>query len=303
MSSKIHDTQIKKTDIKESGICKLTAIQIISNDNVDDNFSQIETQLNALPASTDATKHIVLLPENALCFANREHYLSVAERLGDGPNQTRLSKLAKQHHCILICGSFPIQSEQADKIYTTSLVYSESGKLLESYHKIHLFDADVADTQGAYKESDTFISGQEIKLVDCGFAKIGLAICYDLRFPGLFQQLAECGADIILLPAAFTKVTGQAHWQALLQARAIENQCYFIAANQGGEHFVGHDTFSVRETYGHSMVINAWGEVLSQLTTGNGFAQADFDKEALNKIRKKMPVKQHNQFNSTQKFK
>ena len=296
-------SNIKSTDINSIDTCKLTAIQIISNDNVDDNFLQIETQLNALPASTDVTKHIVLLPENALCFANREHYLSVAERLGDGPNQTRLSELAKQHNCILICGSFPIQSEQADKIYTTSLVYSESGKLLESYHKIHLFDADVADTQGVYKESDTFIAGQQIKVVDCGFAKIGLAICYDLRFPGLFQKLAELEADIILLPAAFTKVTGEAHWKALLQARAIENQCYVIAANQGGKHFVNHDAFKIRETYGHSMIINAWGEVLSELTTGNGFAQANFDKGALNSIKKNMPVQQHNQFNSTQKFK
>jgi len=291
------------TDMNSINTAKLTAIQIISSDDIDDNFLQIEAELNALPAIVGTTKHIVLLPENALFFANRDHYLKRAERLGDGPNQTRLSELAKRYNCILICGSFPIQSEQQDKIYTTSLVYSENGELLEFYHKIHLFDADVADTQGAYRESDTFIAGQEIKLVDCGFAKIGLAICYDLRFPGLFQQLAECGADIILLPAAFTKVTGQAHWQVLLQARAIENQCYFIAANQGGEHFVDHDDFKVRETYGHSMIINAWGEVLAQLTTGNGFVQADFDKDALNNIRKIMTVKQHNQFNSTQKFK
>jgi len=291
MSSKINEA------------CKLTVIQIISNDDVDDNFKQIESQLNALPTIDSTINHIVLLPENALCFANREHYLKRAEHLGDGPNQTRLSELAKQYNCILICGSFPIQSDQQDKIYTTSLVYSRKGKLLEHYHKIHLFDADVADSQKAYRESDTFIAGQSVKLVDCGFAKIGLAICYDLRFPGLFQKLAELGADIILLPAAFTKVTGEAHWQALLQARAIESQCYFMAANQGGDHFVNHDTFNVRETYGHSMIINAWGEVLSQLTIGNGFAQADFNKDQLSDIRKRMPVQQHNQFSSTQKLK
>jgi len=281
--------------------CKLTAIQIISSDSVEDNFQQITQQLMALPQLEKATNHLVLLPENALCFANRKQYLKQAEYLGNGPHQQRLSDLAKQFNCVLVCGSFPIKSEQKDKIYTTSLIYSTQGELLEHYHKIHLFDADVADSQGAYRESDTFISGKEIKIVDCGFAKIGLAICYDLRFPGLFQNLRELGADIILLPAAFTKITGEAHWQALLQARAIETQCYFLAANQGGEHFTHHPDYQARHTFGHSMIINGWGEILTQLATGHGFVQADFDKSALEDIRKKMPVQQHKQFSCIQK--
>jgi deaminated glutathione amidase len=281
--------------------CKLTAIQIISSDSVEDNFQQITQQLMALPQHEHSINHLVLLPENALCFADRAAYLKQAEYLGNGPHQQRLSDLAKQFNCVLVCGSFPIKSEQKDKIYTTSLVYSAQGELLEHYHKIHLFDADVADAQGAYRESDTFISGKEIKVVDCGFAKIGLAICYDLRFPGLFQNLRELGADIILLPAAFTKITGMAHWQALLQARAIETQCYILAADQGGEHFVNHPNYQVRDTFGHSMIINGWGEILAQLTTGRGFVQADFDKSALENIRKKMPVQQHKQFSCIQK--
>lgn len=283
--------------------CQLTAIQIVSSDSIDDNFKQIIEQLSQLVLTEQPTNHLVLLPENALCFANRETYLQVAEELGVGPVQMRLRQLAQQFNCTLICGSFPIRSAQEKKIYTTSLVYSPQGILIESYNKIHLFDADVSDTQGAYRESDTFIAGQEIKVIDCGFAKIGLAICYDLRFPGLFQQLRERGAEIILLPAAFTEVTGQAHWKALLQARAIETQCYFIAANQGGEHFSDSNKFETRFTYGHSMIINSWGEIIAQLGTGKGIVQASFDRNAQQEVRSKMPVLQHNCFSSTEKFK
>jgi len=283
--------------------CQLTAIQIISDDNVDANFAQIQTQLAQLPVLEKKHQHVVLLPENALCFADRKAYLAIAEKLGDGPIQSRLSALAKQYQCTLICGSFPIQSKQQDKIYTTSLVYSPQGELIEHYNKIHLFDADVADSHGAYRESDTFIAGQEVKVVDCGFAKIGLAICYDLRFPALFQTLRECGAEIIMLPAAFTKVTGEAHWKALLQARAIETQCYFVAANQGGEHFKDNPDYQTRTTFGHSMIIDPWGEVLVQSTIGSDMVQADFDSEKLQDVRAKMQVQQHQQFKCIQKFK
>jgi len=282
--------------------CKLTAIQIISSDDINHNFEQICAQLTQF-SQCNETNNIVLLPENALIFADRHAYFDHAEILGNGPMQTRLSELAKHYCCTLICGSFPIKSAQQDKIYTTCLVYSAQGELLDHYNKIHLFDADVSDQLGAYRESDTFIAGQDVKVVDCGFAKIGLAICYDLRFPGLFQKLREQGAEVIILPAAFTEVTGAAHWQTLLQARAIETQCYFLAANQGGKHFAKHPDYQPRMTYGHSMVVNAWGEVVIQLMTGNGHIQADFNRELLLEIRSKMPVSQHNQFNSIQKFK
>lgn len=284
--------------LNHSSPCILTAIQVVSNENINNNLLQIESQLAALPVQESGVNQLVLLPENALCFGDREQYLAIAETLGDGPNQTRLAELAKKYNCTLVCGSFPIKSKLPGKVHTTSLVYSTQGELLEHYNKIHLFDADVADNTGAYRESDTFVAGQEIKVVDCGFAKVGLAICYDLRFPGLFQQLREAGADIILLPAAFTKVTGEAHWQALLQARAIETQCFMIAADQGGEHFADDDNFSTRYTFGHSMIIDPWGSVLSQLNTGQGFAQAEFDRESVLTIRKQMPIQQHKKFTS-----
>ena len=180
------------------------------------------------------------------------------------------------------------------------MVYSPQGELIEHYHKIHLFDADVADQYASYRESDTFIPGKELKVVDCGFVKIGLAICYDLRFPSLFQCLRSLDADIIVLPAAFTDSTGMAHWKPLLQARAIENQCYILAANQGGEHFKEHEHYNARTTYGNSIIIDPWGEVLSQLTKGSGYIQSLFDKEKLLSVRQKMPVFQHNRFSCSQ---
>lgn len=280
--------------------CKLSAIQIVSSPDAEQNLRQISQQLSLLPKHSHSP-HIVLLPENALCFSSRQDYISLAETLGDGVYQTRLSDLAKQFQCTLICGSFPIKSDVDGKVFTTSLVYSPQGRLIAHYHKIHLFDAAVSDTQQHYRESDTFSAGQSTKVVDCGSVKVGLAICYDLRFPGLFQQLTEQGADVIVVPAAFTKVTGAAHWQTLLQARAIETQCYVVAANQGGEHIL-HGT-SRRSTFGHSMIISPWGEIVGKLEEGNGFVQTSFDRTLLNTVRKKMPVQQHNRFSSIQKFK
>lgn len=278
--------------------CKLFAIQMVSSDNIEDNFTQIEAQLKQIEQDTSTKHKLVLLPENALLFANRECYLKHAEQIGEGPIQTVLKTLAKRYACTLICGSMPTLTEQKDKIHTSCLVFSAQGELLGYYHKMHLFDADVSDSMGAYRESDTFVAGQQVKVIDCGFAKVGLAICYDLRFPGLFQALREQGAEIIVLPAAFTKVTGEAHWQPLLRARAIETQCYILAANQGGEHFQGREDITSRATYGHSMVIDGWGRVLDEMQLGVGLAQAEFVREQLFQVRKAMPIMQHKQFKS-----
>lgn len=276
-------------------INNLSAIQMVSVSSPATNLSCLKKLLEKL---SPAANQLVLLPENALSFADKKTYLSLAENLGDGYFQSQLGNLAKQYQCYLVCGSFPIKSRQSDKIFTTSLVFSPQGKLISHYHKIHLFDALVTDQKGLYKESDTFIAGQDIQLFDYWLdssvsVKVGLAICYDLRFPALFQTLRAQGADIILLPAAFTKVTGEAHWLPLLQARAIENQCYIIAANQGGLHPCG------RETFGHSMIISPWGEVLSQLQLGEGVIQAPFAKQLLEKVRQAMPVILHNRFTNS----
>ena len=267
----------------------LSAIQMISEKQADLNLTNLKRLLAELSPEIG---QLVLLPENALSFASKESYLHLAENLGDGYYQSQLANLAKQYQCYLVCGSFPIKSAQKNKIYTSSLVFSPLGELISHYHKLHLFDAQVADSRGLYKESDTFIAGQQIQLFDCvnetQSVKVGLTICYDLRFPSLFQTLRAQGADIILLPAAFTQVTGKAHWQPLLQARAIENQCYIIAANQGGDN-----------TYGHSMIISPWGEILQQLKHEEGSIQCPFDNLLVQKIRQDMPVIAHNRFISS----
>ncbi|MFT6984543.1 MAG: putative amidohydrolase [Psychromonas sp.] len=275
-------------------VYNLAAIQMVSVSSPEINLSCIKKLLEKL---SPVANQLVLLPENALSFSDKSGYLSLAENLGEGYYQTQLGLLAKQHQCYLVCGSFPIKIRQSAKIFSTSLVFSPQGKLISHYHKIHLFDALLSDQKGRYKESDTFMAGDEIQLFDYQMGsesvKVGLAICYDLRFPALFQMLRAKGADIILLPAAFTKVTGAGHWFPLLQARAIENQCYIIAANQGGLHPCG------RETYGHSVIISPWGELLSQLELGEGVVQASFDKQFLERIRLQMPVTSHNRFSNS----
>lgn len=277
-------------------ICKLSALQLVSCCSADKNISAIKTLLVALCPQKN---QLVLLPENAISFASKNDYLHLAERLGNGKYQSLLSALAKQYSCYIVCGSFPIKSDIKHKIYTSSLVFSPSGDLVSYYHKIHLFDALVSDNQGIYKESDTFTAGNLVQVFDWktdqGSFKVGLAICYDLRFPALFQSLRSQGADILLLPAAFTNVTGEAHWLPLLQARAIENQCYVLAANQGGVHDCG------RKTYGHSVVISPWGEILDMLTINEGFVSAPFSKVKLDELRTSMPITKHNRFTSVLK--
>ncbi len=273
-------------------INNLAAIQMISERDASSNLLRLRALLQELAPTPN---QLVLLPENALGFADKESYLLLAEDLGCGFYQAQLSALAKQYQCYLVCGSFPISSEEKDKVFTSTLVFSPQGRLICHYHKLHLFDALVSDNKGSYKESDTFMAGQDTVVFDWNLnpdttVKVGIAICYDLRFPALFQTLRAQGAEMILVSAAFTKVTGEAHWQPLLQARAIENQCYIVAANQGGEHPCG------RETFGHSMIISPWGEVLKQLQFGEGVIQGCFEKSLLEEVRRAMPVSSHNRF-------
>jgi len=274
----------------------LCGLQLISDHLPEHNLAAIRALMAALSPKQD---QLVLLPENALCIGATADYLALAEPLGDGPYQAQLGLLAKQYGCYLVCGSFPIKAESTARIHTTSLVFSPQGMLISHYHKMHLFDAQVNDQQATYRESDTFQAGQALQIFDWktaqGSYKVGLAICYDLRFPALFQSLRTLGADILLLPAAFTQVTGAAHWQPLLQARAIENQCYVVAANQGGLHVDG------RQTHGHSMLISPWGEILDKLETGEGFVCTPFSKTAIDAVRANMPIATHNRFTSVLK--
>jgi len=186
-----------------------------------------------------------------------------------------------------VAGSMPIKSTRDDKVYATCLVYNSVGEQVAHYHKIHLFDADISDDKGRYRESDTFLAGDQPVVVNTPFGVMGLSICYDLRFPELYRELMQQGAEFIVAPSAFTETTGQAHWALLCRTRAVENACYLIAANQGGVHNNG------RATYGHSMIVDPWGKVLSELSVKEGIATGTLKKSTLINIRTSLPAIQH----------
>lgn len=183
-------------------------------------------------------------------FGTKQDYHTHAEYLGEGPVQQTLSDIARKYSVWLVAGSFPIRTQSG--VTTTMLVYNNDGELAASYDKLHMFDVDVDDGHRRYRESEIFQPGEQIQVVSTPFGELGLSICYDVRFPHLYSALRNLGSQIILVPAAFTAVTGQAHWETLLRARAIETQCWIVAVNQGGIHPGG------RETWGHSMVIDPW---------------------------------------------
>lgn len=272
-------------------MAKLVALQMTSSPVVADNIKFVEQQLQQLSVS-EAT--LVVLPECFACFGGGDNaQLAVAETPNDGPVQTLLCDLARQYKVWLVAGSFPLKSATVDKFTASCLLIDDQGQIQAEYQKIHLFDVQVADNTGSYLESRSTEAGKHLAVIDTPFGKLGLAICYDIRFAGMFQAMSQLAQlDVLALPAAFTYQTGRAHWQALITARAIENQCYIVAANQSGEHA------NKRQTYGHSSIISPWGETLAQLTTETGTISVNIDTQALATIRRNMPIAQHNQFRS-----
>ena len=268
---------------------KLTAVQLTSSADVATNLVKITALLAEVTASIlaeDKVEHLVVLPECCLYFGGKDsEQLSLAKQSVVANDLcVALAQLAKKFKVYLIAGTIPLLSTSTDKFTNTSCVFNPSGDMIGRYDKIHLFDVNVDDTRNRYHESRYTEAGKDISVVNTGFANIGLSVCFDLRFPTLFQQLAINGADIITVPSAFTKVTGKAHWQTLLQARAIENQVYIIAAGQQGIHDNG------RETWGHSMIINPWGEIEQSIATGEGYISVNYQREELMRIRKSMPL-------------
>jgi deaminated glutathione amidase len=262
----------------------LCAMQLISGRHWADNRAQIARLLAELPP---ARPLLVLLPENFALFGERQGYLDGAECLGEGPIQSQLASWAQEHGIWLVAGAMPTRIPGSTHIHTSSLVFDPAGARRGHYHKIHLFDVDVADNHGRYRESETFSPGQEVSLTDSPFGPLGLSICYDLRFPELYRRLSAQGARVLLVPAAFTAVTGEAHWEPLLRARAIENQCYVVAANQGGSHETG------RQTWGHSMIIDPWGRVLACQDAGPATVLVKMDPGLVDELKRTMPVLQH----------
>jgi deaminated glutathione amidase len=264
---------------------KLAVIQLASGSNLQGNMLEAEKLISA---AADAGAEMVLLPENfGMITADEREILDYGEAFGSGPLQDFLAQQSAQHGIYLVGGTIPLQSQHSNKIRNSLLVYDAQGQCISRYDKIHLFDVQLPNEDEQYHESNTFEPGEEVVVIALGEIKLGLAICYDLRFPELFRALVDKGADVIVLPSAFTATTGKAHWHTLLKARAIENLCYVAASAQGGYHVNG------RETFGHSLIVDPWGNILDEVESGSGFAIADISLSQQQQIRTRFPVLSH----------
>lgn len=261
-------------------------LQLCSGNNTKHNLAQIEQQIKQLPETVE----LVLTPENALLFADAATYRKQAEEQGKGPLQKAISAMAKRYHVWILIGSMPmISREDPERITSSSLLFDAEGNIKARYDKIHMFDVNIEDEQGTYNESVIYQRGEHITVVDTPVGRLGMTICYDLRFPGLFQALREQGAEIISVPAAFTRYTGQAHWEPLLRARAIENQCYILAPAQVGV----HDT---RRTWGHSLAVDGWGKVMKKNVDAVASTVLNIKTDSLSVMREQIKVVKHNRF-------
>lgn len=268
---------------------QVSLLQCQSSRDVDANLKVIGEQFERLTA-TDKP-HLVVLPECCLLFGGHEsQQLAHADSDELSVLKQALANLAAQYRVYLVGGTIPILAADG-RVYSRCYLFDDNGRTLGHYDKLHLFDVDVADGTKHYRESDTFCPGERISVIDTPFGKVGMAICYDLRFADLFRAMRLQGADIIVLPAAFTRVTGLAHWMPLLQARAIETQCFVLAAAQWGQHNQGS-----RETWGHTCVVGPWGDVLAQKPEQCGWLTTCINVGDVEDIRKGIPVVKHNRF-------
>lgn len=264
---------------------KCAIIQMASSPSVRANLIEAERLINK---AVEANARLVVLPENfALMGISEYDKLSQKESDEGGPIQEFLARVSSQNSIWLVAGTIPMVAESENKIRAASLVYNDEGKRVARYDKIHLFDVNVPGTDEHYQESETIEAGEGSLVLDTPFGKIGVAVCYDLRFPELFRQMLDGGMEVLVVPSAFTAETGYAHWDLLVRTRAVENLCYVLAANQGGFHLNG------RTTYGHSMIVDPWGKVLSEIARGSGIVCAEIDCEQLKKIRLSFPVLDH----------
>jgi len=263
---------------------RLAAIQMASGGKVAANVGEIR-KLVARAAAGGAD--LVLLPENAFLMGRSDaDKLAIRETDGGGPLQDCLADLAARHGLWLVAGSIPMHGDDPSRARQSCLVFDDGGHRIARYDKVHLFDVQVSADE-AYRESATLEPGNLAVVVQTPFGRLGLSICYDLRFPEFYRALVDQGAELLLVPSAFTARTGEAHWRPLLRARAIENLCYVVAANQGGFHLNG------RRTHGESMIVDPWGRVLDVLEHGSGVVFADSDPDTLMEVRRRFPALEH----------
>ena len=265
----------------QPGIFKVAAIQMASGPNVSANLSEAE---RLIEMAVKQGAKLVALPEYFPIMGMKDtDKVAARETEGKGPIQKFLSNLAKKHKIWLIGGSVPLMATSPNKVRNSCLVYDDKGKQVARYDKIHLFGLDFGNEH--YREENTIEPGKQVVVVETPFGKVGLAVCYDLRFPELFRAMGD--VDIIVLPSAFTETTGKAHWETLVRARAIENLAYVVAPAQGGYHLSG------RETHGHTMIVDPWGVVLDSLPRGSGVVLAGVNPAYQESLRKSLPALKH----------
>jgi nitrilase len=263
---------------------RVAAIQMNSGPDVEANL-ELADRLLAEAAADGCV--LAALPENfALMPVRARDKARYAEEPGQGPIQAFLSAAAAKHNLWIVCGSIPLVSPEigAERVYGACPVYDAAGEAQALYRKIHLFDVDLVGEQESYRESNSMYPGDEVVTVATPVGRIGLTICYDLRFPEMFRQLVDAGATVFTVPAAFTATTGKAHWHTLLRARAIENLAYVIAPGQYGLHP------DERSTFGHSLICDPWGRVLAEQPEGNCVVAADIDPEMPARLRSEFPA-------------
>jgi len=266
-------------------VTQVAAIQMASGPNISANLAEAE-RLIAKAAAAGA--RLVVLPENfALMCMNEFDKVKVREEKGKGQIQDFLARTASRYGIWLVGGTVPLVADDVSKVRAACLLFNDKGQCVAHYDKVHLFDVHLEESNEDYAESRTIEPGNKVVVIDTPFGRLGLSICYDLRFPELFRLMAQEGVEIIVLPAAFTAITGKAHWESMVRARAIENLSYFIASAQGGYHANG------RETHGDSMIVDPWGIILDRLPRGSGFVMAAIEPSRLHAIRRNFPALEH----------
>jgi predicted amidohydrolase len=262
---------------------KIAALQTVATPDVERN---LEAAARLIGDAADQGVQLAALPEYFCLMGLRDtDKLDIAETPGDGPIQRFLASQARQHRLWLIGGTLPLRAATPDRVRNACCVYGPDGSLAARYDKIHLFRFDSG--RESYDEARVLEAGSEPTALQAGALRVGLSVCYDLRFPELYRALGQPPCDVLSVPAAFTYTTGRAHWELLLRARAVENQCYVLAAAQGGSHENG------RRTWGHSMIVDPWGEVLAVRPEGQGVVVAELDPARLAAVRQQLPALAH----------
>ncbi|MGK7890546.1 MAG: carbon-nitrogen hydrolase family protein [Leptolyngbyaceae cyanobacterium] len=263
------------------------AIQMNSSPELAKNLNQAEDLID-LAVRQGAT--LVTLPENFAFLGEEPLKMSMADKIAAASEQF-LQTMAQRYQITLFGGGFPVPTQQADRVYNTASLFGQDGTQLTTYRKVHLFDVDLPDGN-TYRESLTVLSGTDLPPAypSKEFGTLGLSVCYDVRFPELYRHLSKQGADVLLIPAAFTAFTGKDHWQVLLQARAIENTCYVIAPAQTGKHYAR------RQSHGHALIVDPWGTILADAGDEPGVAIAPIDPSRLEQVRRQMPSLNHRVF-------